>query len=156
MTALWYHCRRNRIISERTENILKKKDCHTYRKRVVQQSLISVVIASTIKLVADVGEKSNDSRALDRVSELSLMLSASAGDSSGKNLCTFGDILSQSDGILVVNRFDLFCAELADLSSLAAILSAVGLCCGFSLFLDLSGLDFLCVIQCFSFLSLIK
>ena len=103
--------------------------------------------------INDVGEKSNDSRALDRVSELSLMLSASAGDSSGKNLCTFGDILSQSDGILVVNRFDLFCAELADLSSLAAILSAVGLCCGFSLFLDLSGLDFLCVIQCFSFLS---
>ncbi len=113
-------------------------------------------MTSTNRSVADVGQQSNDSRTLDRVGELSLMLSASAGDSSGKNLCTLGDILSQSDGILVVDCFNLLCAELADFSSLAAILSAVGLCCGFSLFLDLSGLDFLCVIQCFSFLSLIK
>ncbi len=111
---------------------------------------------SAVISVADVGQQSNDSRTLDSVGELSLVFSAGAGDSSGKNLCTLGDILSQSADILVINRFDLFCAELADLSSLAAILSAVGLCCGFSLFLDLSGLDFLCVIQCFSFLSLIK
>ena len=113
----------------------------------------ALLLHQRIKLVADVGQQSNDSCTLDSVSELSLMLSAGTGDSSGKNLCAFGDILSQSAGILVINRFDLFCAELADLSSLAAILSAVGLCCGFSLFLDLSGLDFLCVIQCFSFLS---
>ena len=127
----------------------EKKDCRRYL-----HTILFVCCYSINELVADVGQKSNDSRTLDCVGELSLVLSTSAGNSSGKNLCTFRDILSQSADILVINRFDLFCAELADLSSLAAILSAVGLCCGFSLFLDLSGLDFLCVIQCFSFLSL--
>ena len=131
-----------------------RKGLLSYRS-VFQQSFFALCY-DTNELVADVGQQSNDSCTLDSVSQLSLVHSAGAGDSSGENLCTFGDILSQSADILVINSFDLFCAELADLSSLAAILSAVGLCCRFSLFLDLSGLDFLCVIQCFSFLSLLK
>lgn len=54
-------------------------------------------------------------RALDSYSELALMLCAGTGDSSRKDLCALGDILSQAGYILVIDLVDMIGAELADL-----------------------------------------
>ena len=105
----------------------------------------------TLRSVADIGEKSDDAGTLDGVGQLTLMCGARTGDSAGQNLCAFGNALSQSVDVLVINSIDLFRAELADLFSLAAVCGTEGLRCRVSL---LAGfLDFLRAIQCFSFLS---
>ena len=72
-------------------------------------------------LVGDVWKKSNNTRALDSGGELSLVLCAGAGDSSGKDLRAFGDALSQSDGVLVVDVFDVVSAEHANFLSSVAV-----------------------------------
>ena len=61
--------------------------------------------------------------ALDSNSELSLVLSAGAGNSSGKDLTSFGcNALSESYCILIVNVINVFCAEQADfLSSVVSV-----------------------------------
>ena len=56
-------------------------------------------------------------RALDRNRKLTLMLCAGAGDSSGKDLCTFAYALAESDSVLVIDVFDFICAELAYFSA---------------------------------------
>lgn len=53
--------------------------------------------------------------ALDSDSKLSLMLCAGSGDSAGKNLCSFGKILSESGNIFVIYIGDLLGAERANL-----------------------------------------
>ena len=54
-------------------------------------------------------------RTLDSDRELTLMLCAGAGNSSGKNLSALGDILSQASDVLVIDFVDMIRAELADL-----------------------------------------
>ena len=57
--------------------------------------------------------------ALDSNSELSLMLSAGAGNSSGKDLSSLADELSEFVAVLVINEIHLVRTENADLFSSA-------------------------------------
>ena len=74
-----------------------------------------------MNLVRDVGEKSNDAGTLDSGGELSLVLSAGTGDSSGKDLSTFGDALLESYSVLVIDVIDAVSAEHADLFSSVSV-----------------------------------
>lgn len=74
--------------------------------------------------VADVGKKSNLTSTLDSLCELSLVHSASTADSSGKDLCSFADVLSELSGIFVVNISCLFLTEHADFLSSAVVVLA--------------------------------
>ena len=65
-------------------------------------------------LVGNIGNKSDLSCALNSGGELSLMKSTVTGDTSGKNLRSFGEILSQSCDVLIVDVFNLFGAEKAN------------------------------------------
>lgn len=55
---------------------------------------------------------------LNSGSKLSLMLSTSAGNTSGKNLGTFGKVSSQLKGILIINMLYFVSTERANLFSL--------------------------------------
>ena len=66
------------------------------------------------------GKKSCVTSALDSGLKLSLVLSAGAGNTAGKDLAALADELAELVGILVVDEVDLVCAEDADLLSLAA------------------------------------
>ena len=67
--------------------------------------------------------------ALDSNSELSLMLSAGAGNSSVKDLTSFGcNALSESYCILIVNVINVFCAEQADFFLLLFLFWRLYLC----------------------------
>ena len=50
--------------------------------------------------------------------KLSLMLSAGAGNASGKNLGSFGKVSSQLKSILVIDMLNFICTEGANLLSL--------------------------------------
>ena len=67
-----------------------------------------------LDLVGNIGNKSDLSCALNSGGELSLMKSTVTGDTSGKNLRSFGEILSQSCDVLIVDVFNLFGAEKAN------------------------------------------
>lgn len=69
--------------------------------------------------VADVGKKGYLTGALDGGLELSLMLRAVSGDTAGKDLSGFADILAELSGILVVDIADLVLTENANFSSAA-------------------------------------
>ena len=69
---------------------------------------------SRFDLVGNIVNKSDLSCALNSGGELSLMKSTVTGDTSGKNLRSFGDILSQSCDVLIVDVFNLFGAEKAN------------------------------------------
>lgn len=74
-------------------------------------------ITLTIKLVRDVRHKSHLAGALDSERKLTLMLCASACDSSGKKLGTFAYELAETSCILVINVIHLICAENANFLS---------------------------------------
>ena len=74
--------------------------------------------------VGNVGKKSSLTSTLDSGVQLSLVLSAGAGDSSGKDLAALADELSQLSGVLIVDIIDLVSAEDTNLFSLAEIISA--------------------------------
>jgi len=76
--------------------------------------------------IADEGQKSSLTSALDGDVDLSLVLCASAGDAAGQDLASLADELGQLLGVLVVNVSDLVCAENANLLSLVAIEGACG------------------------------
>ncbi len=73
------------------------------------------------KLVANVCEKRNGTGALYCNGYLTLVLSASSGNSAGQNLGTLAYALSQSGYILIVDMIDLISAEDANLLVLAAV-----------------------------------
>ena len=91
------------------------------------------------KLVANVCEKRNGTCALYRNGYLTLVLSASSGNSAGQNLGTLAYALSESGYILVIDVIDLIGAEDANLLVLSAVYgrtggsygSSGGLCYGF-------------------------
>ncbi len=72
------------------------------------------------KSIADEGQQSSLTSTLDSDVDLSLVLSASAGDAARMNLASLADKLAESLGVLVINVSDLVCAENADLLSLVA------------------------------------
>ena len=71
------------------------------------------------KLFADEGKQCNVACSLDSISEFSLVFSAGTGYSAGKNLRTFGNELSESCNIFVVDIFNFFSAENANFFSSA-------------------------------------
>lgn len=62
---------------------------------------------------------------LNSSGKLSLMSCAVAGDSSGKNLCSVGDILMKSGCVLVIYALNLLDAESANLLAALAVGSSV-------------------------------
>ena len=69
------------------------------------------------KLVGYVGKKCHLACSLDSYGELSLVKSAGAGNTSGENLRTLGDELSELCDILVIDAVNLVLAEDANLLS---------------------------------------
>ena len=85
----------------------------------------------SLRSVADVGKESNLACTLDSLCELSLVHSACTADSSGKDLCALGNVLSELSGIFVVDISRLFLAEHADfLSSAVVVLTELTLTLG--------------------------
>ena len=69
------------------------------------------------KLVGYVGEKCHLSCSLDSYVELSLMKSASTGYTSGEDLSSLGNELSELSYVLIINAVNLVLAEDANLLS---------------------------------------
>ncbi len=69
------------------------------------------------KLVRYVGKKCHLACSLDSYGELSLVKSAGAGNTSGEDLCSLGNELSELSNILVINSINLVLAEDANLLS---------------------------------------
>ena len=68
-------------------------------------------------LVGYVGKKCHLASSLNSYGELSLVKSASAGNTSGKDLCSLGNKLSELCGILVIDVRNLILTEDANLLS---------------------------------------
>ncbi len=68
-------------------------------------------------LVGNVGEKCHLACSLNSYGELSLVKSASAGNTSGEDLCSLGNELSELSNILVIDLVYLILAEDANLLS---------------------------------------
>ena len=68
-------------------------------------------------LVGYVGKKCHLASSLDSCCKLSLVKSASAGNTSGKNLSTLGNEFSEFGNILVINLIHLVLAEDANFLS---------------------------------------
>ena len=77
------------------------------------------------KLVGNVGEKCHLASSLDRSSELSLVKSAVAANTSGEDLCSLGNVLSELCNVLVVDLRNLILAEVANLLS-SVVLAVCG------------------------------
>ena len=102
-------------ISRTLYSILPK---NKYRKRQDDSSWRFIVcIANKYLLVRYVGEKCHLSCSLDSYVELSLMESASTGYTSGEDLSSLGDELSELSYVLVINAVNLVLAEDANLLS---------------------------------------
>ena len=82
-------------------------------------------IDQLIRSIIYEGKKSCVTSALDSGLELSLVLSAGAGNTAGKDLSALADELSQLAGFLIIDVIDLVCAEYANLFSLAESVSAL-------------------------------
>ena len=74
--------------------------------------------------VCYVRQQRNDPGTLNSCGQLSLVLRASAGDSSRQDLASLGHVLLQLLDILVIDRFRFICAELAHLFSSHACASS--------------------------------
>ena len=77
-----------------------------------------------IKLVGHVGKKSHLTSSLDSYGELSLVKSAGAGNTSGEDLSSLGDELSELSYILVIDLAYFILAEDTNLLSLARSLTS--------------------------------
>ena len=71
----------------------------------------------TLLLVGNVGEKCHLASSLNSYGELSLVKSAVAGNTSGEDLCSLGNELSELCNILVINVVNLILTEDANLLS---------------------------------------
>ena len=72
---------------------------------------------SNYELVGNVGEKCHLASSLDSYGELSLVKSAVAGNTSGEDLCSLGNELSELCNVLVIDSLNLVLAEDANLLS---------------------------------------
>ena len=73
--------------------------------------------SSIPKLVGNVGKKSHLTCSLNSDGELTLVKSTSAGNTSGEDLCSLGNKLSELSYVLVINSLNLILAEDANLLS---------------------------------------
>ena len=98
-------------------------------------SLINVIKKTELKtpshfayaLFSIKGQKSDNSGSLDCSGDVSLVHGAGAGDSSGKDLASFGDVLLESFNVLVVYSDSLVSTELANLFSVHSAAEALTL-----------------------------
>ena len=81
------------------------------------RSKLGLSYNKSFELVGYVGEKCHLSCSLDSYVELSLMKSASAGYTSGKDLCSLGNELLEFSNVLVINSVYLVLTEDANLLS---------------------------------------
>ena len=81
------------------------------------RSKLGLSYNNTYKLVGYVGEKCHLASSLDSGSKLSLVKSASAGNTSGENLCALGNEFSELSDILVIDLVHFILAEDANLLS---------------------------------------
>ena len=93
-----------------------------YRKRHPVKHRVSFCYP---KLVGNVGEKRHLASSLDRGSELSLVKSAVAANTSGEDLCSLGNELSELCNVLVIDLRNLVLAEDANLLS-SVVLAVCG------------------------------
>ena len=87
------------------------------RKNLYLRSKLGLSYNKSFELVGYVGEKCHLSCSLDSYVELSLMKSASAGYTSGKDLCSLGNELLEFSNVLVINSVYLVLTEDANLLS---------------------------------------
>ena len=78
-----------------------------------------------LQSIADVGEKSQMSGALDRNGQLPLMTGAGAGHSAGNDLSSLRKISPQAGNIFVIDGLNLIDAESANLSSGLSVAGSV-------------------------------
>ena len=78
---------------------------------------LSLSYNTNYRLVGNVGEKCHLASSLDSYSKLSLVKSASTGYTSGKDLCSLGNELSELSNVLVINAVYLVLAEDANFLS---------------------------------------
>ena len=76
-------------------------------------------------LAFGVGQKSDVSCAFDGGGELTLMISAGTGDTTGKDLRAVRSELPETGGVLVIDLFDFVDAERANLAASTAAVSIV-------------------------------
>ena len=81
------------------------------------QSVFLCVFPMLHELVGNVGEKCHLASSLDSYGELSLVKSAVAGNTSGEDLCSLGNELSELSDILVINVSNFVLAEDANFLS---------------------------------------
>ena len=89
------------------------------RKKAVAETATAKISIFIPKLFADEGKQCYVTCSLDSISEFSLVLSAGTGYTAGKNLRTFGNELSESCNIFVIDVFNFFSAEYANFLSSA-------------------------------------
>ena len=92
---------------------------------------------TTEKSVGYVGKKCHLACSLNSGGKLSLMKSAGAGNTSGEDLCSLGNELSELSNILVIDLVYLILAEDANLLS-SVVLTECGTLSIVSIHLDLS------------------
>jgi hypothetical protein len=103
-----------------TKNIrMGKMEDWEKRKRLLPKRQQPKFINYIPKLFADEGKQCYVTCSLDSISEFSLVLSAGTGYTAGKNLRTFGNELSESCNIFVIDVFNFFSAEYANFLSSA-------------------------------------
>ena len=78
-------------------------------------------------LVRNVGEKCHLASSLNSYSKLSLVKSASAGNTSGKDFCSLGNKLSEFSNVLVIDSLNFVLAE--DANFLSSVYRAEGALC---------------------------
>jgi hypothetical protein len=94
----------------------------------IEKSLKSKRNEALVVLVADIRKKSNLTCALDSGVDITLMLCASAGNSSGKDLTALADELAKLCGVLVIDIVYLVSTEDADLLSLTHLAYGASCC----------------------------
>lgn len=77
------------------------------------------------RLVSHVGQQCDLTCALDGDGQLTLMLCAGTGGTTGQNLAALGNVAAQLGSVLIVNLLDLVHAEGTDLSALTSARTSI-------------------------------
>ena len=94
-----------------------------YKPRVREQKILcfrselGLSYNTNIILVGNIGKKCHLTCSLDSGGELSLVKSAGAGNTSGEDLCSLGNELSELSNVLIIDSLYLVLAEDANLLS---------------------------------------
>ena len=105
------------------------KKQHDIKKIRIRKDLMRIFFF--LQLIDLIRKKRDVTCSLDRNSQSSLVLCAVAGDAARKDLASLRDVLSQSSGVLIIDRLRVLCAEHTDFSSSAhSTRLSCSRCCG--------------------------